>query len=95
MKIPASWKTVTPFSKYLALSMFIIVPIISYRLGMEYQKSIDVQETSQKLISCSQAYEMKIDEQAEETQPLGTCAPTPGSYASEVTKSAPVLESAQ
>ena len=33
------WTTVTPFSRLLALSMFILFPILAFRLGVQYQKS--------------------------------------------------------
>lgn len=37
-KLPKWATTVTPFSKYLALSMLVIFPIISFLLGMKYQE---------------------------------------------------------
>ncbi|HSX09942.1 MAG TPA: hypothetical protein VLF93_07335 [Candidatus Saccharimonadales bacterium] len=41
MKLPKSFTTVTPLSKAIALSMFIIFPIFAFFLGMYYQQSID------------------------------------------------------
>ncbi|HKB88753.1 MAG TPA: hypothetical protein VKC53_03835 [Patescibacteria group bacterium] len=34
------WNKVTPFSKYLALSLFILLPILFFLLGMEYQRML-------------------------------------------------------
>ena len=38
MKLPKELTTVTPFSKYLALSLFIILPMLTFFLGMRYQE---------------------------------------------------------
>lgn len=40
LKLPKSFTTVTPFSKTLALSMFIIFPIVAFLLGRIYEKEI-------------------------------------------------------
>jgi hypothetical protein len=40
MKLPKSFTTVTPFSKLLALSLFVIFPIIGFFLGVTYQKTV-------------------------------------------------------
>ncbi len=40
LKLPKSFTTVTPFSKALALSMFIIFPIVAFLLGRTYEKEI-------------------------------------------------------
>lgn len=46
-KILPKWLTsVTPFSKALALSMFIIFPIVGFYLGMIYQQKIDITRMS-------------------------------------------------
>jgi hypothetical protein len=39
------WTTVTPFSKFVALSMLVILPILAFLLGIQYQKSTVI-ETS-------------------------------------------------
>ncbi len=39
MQLPKSFTTVTPFSKFLALSMFIVFPILAFWLGKYYQQS--------------------------------------------------------
>lgn len=41
MKLPKSFTTVTPFSKMLALSLFIILPICAFFFGKYYQQVID------------------------------------------------------
>lgn len=46
MKLSKSLTTVTPFSKFLALSLFIIFPICGFFLGTTYQKALD-QERSE------------------------------------------------
>jgi len=40
MKLPPSLTTVTPLSKFLALSLFILFPLVGFYAGMEYQKAI-------------------------------------------------------
>ncbi|MGH7245422.1 MAG: hypothetical protein ACREGI_00630 [Candidatus Levyibacteriota bacterium] len=40
MKLPKSLITVTPFSKALALFLFILFPFVGFYLGMMYQKSV-------------------------------------------------------
>lgn len=40
LKLPKSFTTVTPFSKALALSMFVLFPIIAFHVGRAYQKEI-------------------------------------------------------
>lgn len=40
MNLPKSLTTVTPFSKYLAMFLFIILPFVGFYLGMRYQKSL-------------------------------------------------------
>ncbi len=46
-----TWKheftTVTPFSKSLALGLFIIIPVIGFYLGTLYQQILDVQKIPQ------------------------------------------------
>lgn len=44
MKLPKSLTTVTPFSKSLALCMFILFPILGFFLGMTYQKMLSPQD---------------------------------------------------
>lgn len=40
MKLPASLTTVTTFSKLVAMLLFILFPIIGFKLGMVYQKGV-------------------------------------------------------
>lgn len=40
MKLPKQLTTVTPLSKFLALFMFVTIPIIGFFLGTQYQKTI-------------------------------------------------------
>ena len=42
MSIPKSITTVTAFSKMLAAFLFILFPLVGFRFGMSYQKSIDI-----------------------------------------------------
>lgn len=44
-KLPKSWTTVTPFSKSLALFIFITFPIAAYFLGRSVQRVMDINET--------------------------------------------------
>lgn len=37
-KLPKSLTTVTPFSKFLALSLFIVVPICAFYLGIYHEE---------------------------------------------------------
>lgn len=41
IKLPVSLTTITPFSKYLAMVVFISFPILAFFAGMNYQKMID------------------------------------------------------
>lgn len=49
-KLPKYLTTVTPFSKMLALSMFVIFPILEFYFGVQYQKVINLQSCSIGLI---------------------------------------------
>jgi hypothetical protein len=40
-KLPTWATTVTPFSKMLALSMLIVIPILAFFYGMYYQRQLD------------------------------------------------------
>ena len=42
MTLPKSLTTVTTFSKILALFLFILLPIVGFILGMEYEKQIQL-----------------------------------------------------
>lgn len=41
MKLPTSLTTVTPFSKFIALILFITLPFVSFLFGMSYQQKIN------------------------------------------------------
>ncbi len=59
LKHPVRYKylfTVTTFSKYLALSMFIIFPIIGFYLGMKYQEQL----SSNKLVEAQNSTIYKV-----------------------------------
>lgn len=54
MKLSNSFTSVTPFSKILALSLFIILPFVAFYLGMQYQKGISpsvIYVTKEKIVS--------------------------------------------
>jgi hypothetical protein len=36
--LPKSWTTVTPFSKALALALFVLLPVFAFHLGKMYEK---------------------------------------------------------
>ena len=40
MQLPKELTTVTPLSKYLALSLFVLLPILAFFLGMRYSQII-------------------------------------------------------
>jgi hypothetical protein len=42
MKLHKSLTTVTPFSKAIALILFITLPFLGFILGMQYQATIDI-----------------------------------------------------
>lgn len=50
MKLPRSFTTVTPFSKMLALAMFIIFPVCAFVWGMNYQVLVDASKPQPVLI---------------------------------------------
>jgi hypothetical protein len=57
MKLPKSWHRVTPFSKMLALSMFIVLPFLGLYLGYWYRGKIDL---SNGRDTCEQARYMRL-----------------------------------
>src|ERR1700749_1722129 len=56
MKLSKSLTTVTPFSKTLALAMFIIFPIGAFFWGMNYQAMIDATKPPAVLIEYKLVY---------------------------------------
>lgn len=40
VRLPASWTTVTPLSKGIAIAIFIIFPFVGFYLGIQYQKHV-------------------------------------------------------
>lgn len=42
MGLPKSLTRVTPFSKILALILFIVFPLVGFLMGMQYQKTVDM-----------------------------------------------------
>lgn len=36
------YTTVTPFSRFLALALFVILPFLGFYLGMRYQKELEI-----------------------------------------------------
>ena len=46
MQLPKYLTTVTTFSKILAMILFIALPILGFKLGMSYQKNINVTDTT-------------------------------------------------
>lgn len=56
MPLPKSLTTVTPFSKALAMVIFILFPILAFFLGMAYQESVNnikIRNLEEKLIQLS------------------------------------------
>ncbi len=64
MKLPKSMTTVTPFSKILALSMFIIFPICAFVWGMNYQAMIDATKSPPVLIEYKLVHPTPLPSQA-------------------------------
>jgi len=50
MKLPKSLTTITPLSKTIALSMFVIFPILAFCFGMYCQQVLDLGYTPQLVI---------------------------------------------
>lgn len=49
MKLPKTLATVTPFSKILAIALFILLPIVGFYLGVQYQlakSGVNIQDSS-------------------------------------------------
>jgi hypothetical protein len=42
-KLPAYMTTVTPFSRYLALSMLVVFPMLGFYFGIQYNKATTIQ----------------------------------------------------
>lgn len=51
MKLPSSLTTVTPFSKFLALFLFILFPLTGFYFGMSYEKNLQKEEKNLQLLS--------------------------------------------
>ncbi|HVA96061.1 MAG TPA: hypothetical protein VND99_00235 [Candidatus Acidoferrales bacterium] len=49
-KLPQWATTMTPFSKYLALSMLVILPVLAFFYGTYYQRQIDKKKPQQGTI---------------------------------------------
>jgi len=45
MKVPKSWKKVTPVSKTIALVLFILIPFLGIWVGRPYQRAVDSYNT--------------------------------------------------
>ena len=56
MPLPKSLTTVTTFSKWLALSMFIIIPIVSFYYGIYYQQQQKVHSSNADLTANWKTY---------------------------------------
>lgn len=50
MKISKTWNKVTPFSKYLAMLLFITLPFAGFYIGTEYGKQLGISNTVDTLI---------------------------------------------
>jgi len=58
MKLPKELTTVTRLSKALALTLFIVLPILAFSFGMKYQKGMDEQKivvspTPEEPVACT------------------------------------------
>lgn len=58
MKFPQFFTTITPFSKILAMILFITFPFIGFLLGMKYQKLVDL--SNQSIISSTKVVTIVI-----------------------------------
>lgn len=77
-KLPSWLITVTPFSKYLAMFLFILLPFIGFYLGMQYQQKVTVttpvvSEVQKNVIPTSKPIPTST------TNPLASPLPTSGS----------------
>ena len=57
MKFPKELTTVTPLSKYLAMVVFVTLPIVGFFLGMRYQEMMDLaskQKTASSTMGCTE-----------------------------------------
>lgn len=50
-KLPESFTTVTPLSKYLAMALFVIFPFVGFYLGIQYQKMAGSSEANLEVIA--------------------------------------------
>lgn len=54
--MPKSWTIVTPFSRLLALALFIILPFLAFLWGANYQANLDhsfVYQAELQSLSCT------------------------------------------
>lgn len=54
------WNKVTPFSKYLAMALFIIIPFVTFYIGTRYPHSPDTQEQQVQHFPLSQLSPNKL-----------------------------------
>lgn len=76
MPLPKSFTTVTPFSKLLAMFLFILFPFVGFYLGTQYQRDLDIQNPEKPTIIESlfcKKWETVCDPNY--TDPNGGCAP--------------------
>jgi len=53
MKLPSSLTTVTIFSKFLALFLFILFPLVGFKLGIEYQRLLSETQNNSSVLGLS------------------------------------------
>jgi hypothetical protein len=68
MKLPKSFTTITPFSKTLALTMFIIFPVLGFFYGRYYQKTLDA--APDKLVPPVEQITPQVTKKHPDFQPL-------------------------
>ena len=61
MQLPKSLTTVTPFSKFLAMALFILLPLVGFYAGSEYQKIFSLNENGLIISRKSLRPEIKIE----------------------------------
>lgn len=89
MKISKKFTTVTTFSKYVALSLFIFLPLSTFFLGITTQSNTDKKMHTKEVANLKVQYEQTIAEQNDEIEHLLSDTPqlkknykTPYSYTS-------------
>ncbi|SRR6266568_9221475 len=77
MALPKSFTTVTSFSKYLAMALFVFFPFVAFYLGVQYQKIVTPSYPPTQYIAPPQIKITPVLTQSLTVTPQISCRPRP------------------